>query len=140
MMNSTDFGKLGEDIAERYLKKRGWHILARNFRCGSGEIDILGYRLGILVCFEVKTRSDDSFGSPASAVNEEKLRKISSALRVLKTAYSPDGKLPVRYFSLFTVRRRIFKERTDIIEVFLTRKRELKGINHIKQKSDKGNW
>ncbi len=50
-------GRAGEDAAARFLKKSGYKILARNFRSGRNEIDIVCAKDGVLVFAEVKTRS-----------------------------------------------------------------------------------
>ena len=64
-------GDKGEELAEKYLKNHGWRIVSRNFSVRGGEIDIIGYRFGVLVYFEVKTRKDDSYGRPSEAVGKE---------------------------------------------------------------------
>lgn len=52
----SDRGHLGERLAGRYLARRGWHILARNWSGAGGEIDIVALRAGVLAFVEVKTR------------------------------------------------------------------------------------
>lgn len=49
--------RLGEAAAERYLIRRGWRILARNWRTRGGEIDIVARRRGVVLAVEVKARS-----------------------------------------------------------------------------------
>ena len=69
-------GKWGEDIAEKYLKKKGYLIMERNFRCRLGEIDIIALDGKTLVFIEVKTRMSQKYGLPCEAINHEKLRHI----------------------------------------------------------------
>jgi putative endonuclease len=69
-------GNKGEDLAARYLRKRGYRILKRNYRSPLGEIDIIAEDRGTLVFVEVKTRAGDSFGRPLEAVGPRKQRKI----------------------------------------------------------------
>ena len=90
-----DFGKEGEDLAINYLKKKGYKILERNFRCRMGEIDIIALHKGTTVFIEVKTRSDYSFGIPEDSINKRKQRHmIMSALSYIKYKNLPqDGKL-----------------------------------------------
>lgn len=132
MRTSKQTGDFGENIAEKYLKKRGWRILSRNFKAKHGEIDIVGYRFGTLVYFEVKTRSGDLYGTPAEAVTEAKVRKIKSAARELLDSYSVGGKIPVFYPFGIKRMKPIYKERIDVIEVFITPDLNIRGINHIK--------
>ena len=75
----------GEDLAVRFLKKKGYRIVSRNFKSSVGEMDIIAEDGDTLVFVEVKTRTDDSFGHPFEAVTprkREKLRKV--ALSYLK--------------------------------------------------------
>ena len=73
------YGKLGEDIACKYLKKQGYKILKRNYLCPLGEIDIIAQDGNRLVFIEVKARSTENFGIGRDAVDDEKLRKIKNA-------------------------------------------------------------
>jgi putative endonuclease len=76
-----DLGRRGERVAERYLRRTGYTVLARNWRCPEGELDLVvtdGRR--VVVC-EVKTRSGENFGSPAQAVDTEKVNRIRRLAR-----------------------------------------------------------
>lgn len=73
---SRSAGILGENIAVSYLTKKGYKILDRNFQTKFGEIDIIATERECIVFVEVKMRSSDVFGIPASAVTWEKLNKI----------------------------------------------------------------
>lgn len=75
-INTRTIGKEQEELACRYLEKKGVRIQVRNFRCRQGEIDLIGYDGEYLVFFEVKYRKDDSRGSAAEAVGIRKQRKI----------------------------------------------------------------
>ncbi|PKQ25101.1 MAG: YraN family protein [Actinobacteria bacterium HGW-Actinobacteria-4] len=69
-------GRYGEDVAARYVRESGWDVLARNWRCADGELDIVALDGGELVAIEVKTRRTGTFGSPAEAVTRRKLRRL----------------------------------------------------------------
>lgn len=69
-------GAEGERVAVRFLKKRGYKILQRNYRSKGGEIDIVCYDHGCIVFVEVKTRFSNVYGAPELAVNEAKRRQI----------------------------------------------------------------
>jgi putative endonuclease len=69
-------GVRGEDMAVDFLEKKGYTILCRNYRCRSGEIDIIARKKKILCFIEVKTRSTRAFGSPQEAVTPRKQQKI----------------------------------------------------------------
>ncbi len=71
-------GARGEDVAVSYLKKNGYKIVERNFRCVLGEIDIVAYDGKTLVFVEVRTRKSRQFGSPISSVSYRKQKKLIS--------------------------------------------------------------
>ena len=75
-MTKISLGKKGEDIAESYLKERGFEILQRNFHSRFGEIDLVAIDENTLVFIEVKTRLSDKFGLPEEAVTPAKLKTI----------------------------------------------------------------
>ncbi|GIF02912.1 YraN family protein [Actinoplanes siamensis] len=77
-------GAYGERQAARYLEERGLVVLARNWRCADGEIDLI-LRDGDTVVFcEVKTRRTAAFGPPSAAVHRRKVHKLRQlALRWL---------------------------------------------------------
>ena len=72
-------GKSGEDIAADFLKRNGYKIVARNFKTGVGEIDIVANHKDTVCFIEVKTRNSNRFGSGLEAVNNIKQRQISKA-------------------------------------------------------------
>ena len=78
-----DHGRLGEDLAYRYLRRHGCTVVARNYaaRSGAGEVDLVAWEGGVLVFVEVKTRSSADFGAPEAAVDGEKQRRIAIAAR-----------------------------------------------------------
>ena len=70
-------GSEGEQIAVKFLKRNGYKILQRNYRCRIGEIDIICFDHGTVVFVEVKTRHGDLYGPPELSVTEAKKRRIS---------------------------------------------------------------
>jgi putative endonuclease len=76
-------GRNGEQAAADYLESVGMRILDRNWRCASGEIDIVAVDRHVFVVCEVKTRSGTRYGTPLEAVTRTKLRR----LRVLAVAW-----------------------------------------------------
>ena len=109
-------GSSGERIAEEYLKKEGYDILARNFRTRLGEIDIVASKDEYLVFVEVKARKSEAYGFPSESVTYAKQRKIS----MVASQYI---KLNM-YFGAAV--------RFDVVEVYLTEGR----INHIENAFD----
>jgi putative endonuclease len=76
-------GRLGEDLAHRYLRGRGCTVVARNYRppSGRGEIDLVVRHGEKLVFVEVKTRDSAEFGEPERAVDADKQLHLTRAAR-----------------------------------------------------------
>lgn len=83
-------GARGEQLAADWYTARGYTVVARNWRCREGELDLVVARDGELVFCEVKTRSSDRFGVPAEAVTPSKQRR----LRVLAARYLAEAADP----------------------------------------------
>ena len=84
-MQEKELGKKGEEIALRFLKKKGYKIIERNYVCKLGEMDIIAREKDTLVFVEVKTRTSMAFGPPQLAVNSTKQMQLSKvALYFLK--------------------------------------------------------
>ncbi len=70
-------GKRGENAAARYLRRRGYKILARGDRFGPGELDLVALDGETIVFVEVKTRESAVAGHPSDAVNANKQRRLT---------------------------------------------------------------
>jgi putative endonuclease len=69
-------GASGEDAAAAWYESRGYEVVARNWRCREGELDLI-VRLGRLIVFcEVKTRSSEAFGAPVEAITYAKRTRL----------------------------------------------------------------
>ncbi len=79
MAEHNELGASGEKTAEKFLKEKGYEILATNWRFGSDEIDIIARHNGFLVIVEVKTRSSNAFGEPEVAVTRQKQKFLIRA-------------------------------------------------------------
>ena len=108
-------GNQGEEAVAVWLRRQGYRLLASQYRCRFGEIDIIARsREGILCFVEVKTRTDSRFAAPREAVTAAKQRR----LRVTAEDYLADtgqGECPCRF---------------DVAEVFPTSGGEMT-INYI---------
>lgn len=67
--HNKKLGKIGEEKAQKYLKRNGWKILDKNYKNPFGEIDIVAKKGEVTAFIEVKTRLSDLFGSPSEAVS-----------------------------------------------------------------------
>ena len=110
-MNNMEKGRLGEEIALKYIISKGGTIVEKNYRTKMGEIDLIARMNGELVFVEVKSRSNINYGYPCEAVNYKKKRKITNVAKY----YILDNSLED------------ISVRFDVIEIYLTDKK----INHI---------
>ena len=76
------FGEIGERVAERWLRRKGWRIVQRRFRNGHRDIDLVVERDGLIAFVEVKARKGTEFGLPVEAVNWRKQRELSRSAHV----------------------------------------------------------
>ena len=75
-MQKNIYGKTSEIIAANFLKKKGYKILATNYKNKIGEVDIIAMHKKCIVFVEVKARLSKAFGHPLEAINEQKQRKV----------------------------------------------------------------
>jgi len=97
-INKRTIGNAGEDRACEFLENAAYKILERNFRCRSGEIDIIALDGNYIVFIEVKYRKDNSFGYPRESVNYYKQRnisKVASYYLLIKNAYDKNCRFDV---------------------------------------------
>ena len=84
-MGNRALGKVGEDIAARFLSRKGYEIIGRNTQTFVGEIDIIARKKPLIVFAEIKTRKNSFFGPPYLAITAKKRKKlIQCALCYLK--------------------------------------------------------
>ena len=112
-MNKRRFGIIGEKIAQDYIRSKGYEVLEMNYYTKRGEIDIIAKQENCIIFFEVKTRTNLKFGTPAMAVNAIKRKHIKSVAKTF----------------LYLNKLHGHDVRFDVIEVFINNgKCE---INHI---------
>lgn len=81
--NRKQKGATAEEAAVQYLVSRGYSILDRNWRCRSGELDIIAENKGILIFIEVRSRSGTLLqGTPEESVNARKIHQVRSTAQV----------------------------------------------------------
>jgi putative endonuclease len=88
-------GRRGELLAMLFLMAKGYRVVARNFRCKSGEIDIVARRGDLIVFVEVKARDDPSAG--VDAVGFRAQRRISGAANIWIGRQSDAARLSWRF-------------------------------------------
>jgi len=90
-MDRLQLGRIGEEAAVAHLERCGYRIVARNFRCPLGEIDLIAEQGEVTVFVEVKARSTAEFGAPFDAITAIKQRRLSRlAAYYLKGVHQPE--------------------------------------------------
>jgi putative endonuclease len=84
-------GQRGEDIAVACLRRSGYAIVARNWRCAVGEIDIIARDGECLVFVEVRTRRGDAYGSPEESITARKQAKLAEVAQTYLQATAQEG-------------------------------------------------
>ena len=69
-------GRFGEELVVKHLQQQGWRVIATNWRCRAGEIDIVAQEDDSLVFVEVRTRRSDSFGTPEESITPRKQARL----------------------------------------------------------------
>ncbi|WP_090735547.1 YraN family protein [Paenibacillus sp. Mc5Re-14] len=95
-------GAMGEEAAALFLENLGYRILERNWRCRSGEIDLIAKQEHILVFIEVRSRSSSKYGTPAESVTARKITQVRQTAAVY-LHMNGMGEFPIR-FDMISVR------------------------------------
>ena len=93
---NAELGRKGEEAAARFLYRRGYEIIERNWKCYAGEADIIAEDHGTLVFVEVKTRKDCQKGFPSEAVSKSKRDRYEKIALAFIGQY-PSSDMPVRF-------------------------------------------
>ncbi|WP_434751700.1 YraN family protein [Paenibacillus amylolyticus] len=109
-------GRIGEDEACRWLKEQDYCIVQRNWRCRSGEVDIIASRGELLIFVEVRSRSSYSrFGTPQESVDQRKIQQVRSTAAI--------------YIQMNEEHAR--QIRFDVIAVMINHVGEISSVNHV---------
>jgi putative endonuclease len=103
-----DLGRHGEDLAHRWLRARGFRVVARNWRPpqGGGEIDIIAWEGDCLVFVEVKTRASGEWSAPERDIDHDKMHALRRAARdYIRRANADESR--VRFDAVSITGRRI---------------------------------
>ena len=96
-MDRQQIGHAAEDAAVAFLISRGVEIVARNFRCRMGELDVIGREADTLIVVEVRMRASNRFGGAAASVNYRKQAKLQRAAALFLQQRKDLARLRVRF-------------------------------------------
>ena len=120
MKDNKKLGSFGERKTARYLRKKGYCIIATNYVGRYGEVDLIVSKGNLLVFVEVKTRQNKKYGSPSEAVGYRKQEKIKLVAQEFLFSYPDDADI-----------------RFDVVEIMaeagLFGTYRVKELNHIEQ-------
>lgn len=86
-MASLSKGAAGEVLAARFLRDKGYELLAANYRCRLGEIDIIATDGAYIIFVEVKTRQANALYTPREAVTQAKQQRIRATAMLYLQRY-----------------------------------------------------
>jgi len=95
MDERSKVGKKGEKLAAEYLLRKGYLVLARNYRNLGGEIDLIAQDGAVIVMVEVKTKTGDSYGAPWEMVGAWKLQQIEKVSQGWRWEYEYQGEIRI---------------------------------------------
>jgi putative endonuclease len=97
LKDSRLLGRSGQKLCEKFLKNKGYKLLARNFLCKTGEIDlIMAASEGVIVFVEVKTRTNENFVDAEAAITKAKQIRMNSAAKLFIKTHKLEH-LPLRF-------------------------------------------
>ncbi|MDN4066824.1 YraN family protein [Paenibacillus vini] len=110
-------GQRAEQLAADYLTGLGYIIQERNWRCRTGELDLIAWQGDILVIVEVRSRSSrtNGFGTPAESVTPRKIKQVRDTAAVY-LHHNSKSNAPIRF---------------DMIGIVLTPDGEAESLNHV---------
>jgi putative endonuclease len=115
MTDKTQIGRRGENIAADYLVKQGFEIVARNYRFGKAEIDLIVKREDWLLFIEVKTRSSFDFGEPEEFLQDFQINRIMNAAENFIFAIDWHGKVRLDVISVKLGKETVIEHFEDAI-------------------------
>jgi len=112
-------GKIGEEIAAKFLAKKGFKIIDQNWRDKFGEIDLIVLDKNTLVFVEVKLKIGSDYGSPEQMINKRKISQIQkTAYDFLRQHPQLDPKFP--------------QHRIDAVCIILNKDKSVRRVRHYK--------
>lgn len=110
-------GKIGEEIAVKFLEEKDYRVLERNYRTKFGEIDLICFKNGVLVFVEVKLKQGEEFGTPEEMIDNKKLSQIQR----MANLYLVDNPKASKKHESYSI---------DAVCIVLTSSGDVERINH----------
>ena len=97
MIPALDIGHQAEDLARQFLEKQGLTLVARNFSCRMGEIDLIMRHKQFVVFVEVRFRKNRDFGGPVISISKSKQNKLLATAKIYLQQNPRLARIPVRF-------------------------------------------
>ena len=96
MDNRAELGRKGQQLAEKFLRRKRYRLRARNYSCAYGEIDLITQHKGTIVFVEVRTQSSDRWGKPIDVLSNAKKERVTRTAKSYMYQYNLTKK-PFRF-------------------------------------------
>ena len=116
-ISPQDIGRIGERLARSHLEARGYAVIATNYRCRWGEVDLIARDGPVWAFVEVRTRRSNVYGAPEESVTPAKLERLALAAQ--------------DYLAQHTANTAEIQWRIDLIAVQLGPNRSVQSIRHL---------
>ena len=116
-LSPQDIGRIGERLARSHLEANGYAVIATNYRCRWGEIDLIARDGPVWAFVEVRTRRSNAYGAPEESVTPAKLERLMRAAQ--------------DYLAQHTANTAAIQWRIDLVAVRLGPHRSVQGIRHL---------
>ena len=113
--STTVKGRQAEALALRYLKRQGLELIARNYRCRAGEVDLVMAQAGIVVFVEVRSRASPAFVNPKATVDRRKQQRLARVAAWFLGSNREWADCPVR-FDVVSVTEPNYRARLEWIQ------------------------
>ena len=111
-----ELGRWGEGMAGRFLVEEGYQVLATNYRCQYGEVDIVARQGSDLVFVEVRTRQDEKLGAPEESLTNAKVDHLVATCQDYVQKHGMENS----------------EWRIDLVCVYVAPGRKLRRIQHVR--------
>ncbi len=131
-MSYKEKGNKGEAAAEKYLKRKGYIFIARNYWTDVGELDLVFYKNFSLIIIEVKTRKPSQYGTGREAVDFRKQKCIKDSTKIFIKSHCKNNYAPFHLWQI-KIPLKYFKIRYDVIEVSINEENSIYTVKkHLK--------
>lgn len=110
-----NLGSYGEQLAKQYLIDQGYEIVAQNWRCSEGELDLVALDEAMLVFIEVRTRRGVAHGTPEESITARKQAKL----------------IELAYHYMANIDKSDYPWRIDVVAIILDHRGQLLRLNHL---------